>query len=63
MDAFSSRYGGSRTEPAPRVERIRGVRVRTAASFELIDPVTLFYALAIAAGAVAGMVAATLRFD
>ncbi len=50
------------SERAPRVERITRVRVRTIASFELIDPLTLFYGLAIAAGAVAGMVVATLRF-
>lgn len=62
MDFSPRLQAGSRREPRPELERIRGVRVHAASSFELVDPVTLFYALAIAAGAVAGMVAATLRF-
>jgi hypothetical protein len=48
-------------ERAPRLERITRVRVHAIASFELIDPLTLFYGLAITAGAVAGMVVANLR--
>jgi hypothetical protein len=45
----------------PRLERVNRVRVQTIASLDLIDPVSLFYGLAIAAGAVAGMVVANLR--
>jgi hypothetical protein len=51
-----------RVDRRPRLERIRDVRVHTVASVDLIDPTTLFYMVAIAAGAVAGMAAATLRF-
>jgi hypothetical protein len=50
-----------RSDPAPRLERVRRVRVHAVASVDLVDPVTLFYALAIAAGALAGMVVATVR--
>lgn len=49
-------------DPVPRLQRVDRVRVHTIASLELIDPVSLFYALAIAAGAVAGMVVASVRF-
>lgn len=55
---------GAPTTPVERVarlERVRAVRVRAATQIDLIDPLALFYALSIAAGAVAGMVVATLR--
>lgn len=58
MEHFGS---GRRRDPMPRLERVDRVRVQTIASLDLIDPVSLFYGLAIAAGAVAGMVVANLR--
>jgi hypothetical protein len=51
----------TRHEPVPRLERIGRVRVHAVASFDLVDPLTVFYGLAITAGAVAGMVVANLR--
>jgi hypothetical protein len=67
MDGQGSRIGRAsrgrvaRRDPVPRLERVGRVRVHTVATLELIDPVSLFYALAITAGAVAGMVVATMR--
>jgi hypothetical protein len=50
-----------RPDPAPRLERIGGVRVHAIARVDLVDPVELFYAVAIAAGAIAGIVVSTFR--
>jgi hypothetical protein len=62
MNASGGHEQVTRREAVPRLERIGPVRVHAVASFDLIDPLTVFYGLAIAAGAVAGMVVASLRF-
>jgi hypothetical protein len=62
MDAQHRIGSAGRPDPLPRLERVERPRVHAVANLELIDPVSLFYALAITAGAVAGMVVATLRF-
>jgi hypothetical protein len=51
----------ARNDPRPRLERVGRVRVHAISSLDLIDPISLYYGLAIAAGAVAGMVVAQLR--
>ncbi|HEU4674256.1 MAG TPA: hypothetical protein VFS32_15290 [Candidatus Limnocylindrales bacterium] len=53
--------GPRRPDPAPRLERIERVRVHAIARVDLVDPVELFYGLAIAAGAIAGIVVSTFR--
>jgi hypothetical protein len=53
--------GSRRPDPAPRLERIGRVRVHAIARVDLVDPVELFYGLAIAAGAIAGIAVSTLR--
>jgi hypothetical protein len=53
---------GRRPDRVPRLERVHRVRVEAIAQVDLVDPIELFYGLAIAAGAIAGMVVANLRF-
>jgi hypothetical protein len=62
MNGSGGHHQVARREAVPRLERIGRVRVHAVASFDLVDPLTLFYGLAITAGAVAGMVVASLRF-